>query len=226
MIFTNPYKLEEEYFCECYECKEHRKISIHTFRAMNRKKNPISKRCRKCFALSNKIEDYKLVCLICKNQFEVDSARMCLARKKDYKYYCINCNNNAISERGEKYRFKKGHVPKTKGINPNKKQDDLLRQKEWARNNKKSINIKRQLVKYSLDLKQYSSLLEEHNNSCGICGIHQKELKKCLCIDHCHITGKVRGFLCSKCNSGIGMFNDNIKNLQKAVIYLNKYINE
>ena len=53
--------------------------------------------------------------------------------------------------------------------------------------------------------------------SCMICGSEER-----LCIDHCHTTSKVRGILCSKCNTGLGMFRDNIEYLAEAIKYLTK----
>lgn len=41
-------------------------------------------------------------------------------------------------------------------------------------------------------------------------------------IDHCHITGKVRGILHRKCNDGIGKLNDDPVILQRAIEYLRK----
>lgn len=51
--------------------------------------------------------------------------------------------------------------------------------------------------------------------SCMICGSIER-----LCIDHDHATGEIRGILCSKCNSGLGMFRDSVCLLEKAASYL------
>jgi len=41
-----------------------------------------------------------------------------------------------------------------------------------------------------------------------------------LCIDHDHVTGQFRGWLCQNCNRGIGMLDDNRDGLLEAVDYL------
>ena len=53
--------------------------------------------------------------------------------------------------------------------------------------------------------------------TCYICG--ETEFKD-LFVDHCHTTGRVRGILCRKHNSALGVFEDNIAYLEKAIEYL------
>lgn len=52
----------------------------------------------------------------------------------------------------------------------------------------------------------------------GTCCICQAEHR--LVIDHDHATGKTRGMICGRCNSGLGHFKDNIDSLRQAVAYL------
>ena len=40
--------------------------------------------------------------------------------------------------------------------------------------------------------------------------------------DHCHKSGKFRGWLCHSCNIGLGMLKDNIDNLKRAITYIEK----
>lgn len=46
-------------------------------------------------------------------------------------------------------------------------------------------------------------MLDAQGGGCGICGTIVD-----LVVDHCHYTGEVRGILCRKCNSGIGLLSD------------------
>ncbi len=41
-------------------------------------------------------------------------------------------------------------------------------------------------------------------------------------LDHCHKTGKFRGWLCNRCNRGLGYFGDCIEGLQRAIEYLKR----
>ncbi len=70
--------------------------------------------------------------------------------------------------------------------------------------NKKRAN---KLVKrYSMTVEQYNHLLKEQNYKCAICGSstpNRKSIRHFI-VDHNHITGEIRGLLCSFCNSGLG----------------------
>ncbi|MEV8302632.1 endonuclease VII domain-containing protein [Streptomyces rochei] len=63
------------------------------------------------------------------------------------------------------------------------------------------------------------------DNRCQICGRTQLEAAPTgravrLALDHCHETGRLRGFLCSLCNSGLGHLGDSPERLQAAIKYL------
>ncbi len=55
---------------------------------------------------------------------------------------------------------------------------------------------------------------------CNICGVPEIELNKKLCMDHNHETGKFRGWLCSKCNKGLGLLGDSEELLIDALHYV------
>jgi len=76
---------------------------------------------------------------------------------------------------------------------------------------------------YNITIEQYENLFKQQNGKCAICKqipIGKTHNDGTLCVDHCHITGKVRGLLCQKCNRGIGHFNHNILLLESAIKYL------
>lgn len=70
--------------------------------------------------------------------------------------------------------------------------------------NRRNAALKRN---YGNDILEISDrLFEERGGRCPICGRHQSELKKSLCVDHNHKTNQVRGRLCDKCNKALGLF--------------------
>jgi len=59
-------------------------------------------------------------------------------------------------------------------------------------------------------------MLKQQGGVCAIC----KKKGRPLGVDHCHSTGKVRGILCGKCNSGLGFYDDDSDVMRAAAAYL------
>lgn len=57
-------------------------------------------------------------------------------------------------------------------------------------------------------------------DACEVCGAKGSDFKKGLVYDHCHKTGKFRGWLCSNCNTALGLTKDNPEILQRLIKYL------
>lgn len=78
--------------------------------------------------------------------------------------------------------------------------------------------------KFGITVEQYKLMLESQNNLCAICDQPERRMKEDqpqrLSIDHCHITGKVRGLLCNNCNILLGFAKDNKAQLKRAIEYL------
>ena len=53
-------------------------------------------------------------------------------------------------------------------------------------------------------------------SSCPICQKHTE----IWILDHCHTTDSFRGYICDRCNRGLGCFGDDFSTLQKALHYL------
>lgn len=74
---------------------------------------------------------------------------------------------------------------------------------------------------YGLTSEAYDAMVEAQNNQCLICRASGEEVRSSrLVVDHCHVTGAVRGLLCHKCNLLLGHADDMIERLEQAIIYL------
>ena len=69
---------------------------------------------------------------------------------------------------------------------------------------------------YGISLADYEVMFERQGGACAIC----KRTGLTLCVDHCHLTGEVRGLLCVQCNSALGFCRDDPALLRAAAEYL------
>jgi len=100
------------------------------------------------------------------------------------------------------------------------------RARRWVLNNPAKVKDSMLQRVHGINLQTYNELFKLQNGRCSICDKHQTELNRSLAVDHSHMTGKVRGLLCSKCNTGIGQFNESILVMTKAQEYLKKHDNK
>ena len=132
-------------------------------------------------------------------------------KKDGHDDHCKECRN----EVGKPYRraYSRHHY-----------EDYLRKQREYCRKNadKHTVyRLNRRVGTCVITLEMYQSLRKVHDGLCDIC--RRPPITKRLTLDHDHKTGKVRGFLCGACNTGLGTFRDNTDFLQSAVRYLEKY---
>lgn len=86
----------------------------------------------------------------------------------------------------------------------------------WARQRERTVRLQ-----FGLSPQQYAELLARPCDICGRTGKQERHGK--LCFDHNHITGQFRGMLCSRCNSAIGLLQDNPELIRKAAEYLGSH---
>jgi hypothetical protein len=109
-----------------------------------------------------------------------------------------------------------------------KHRDEIRKRNKECRLRNKSLIAKRarksRLMSYGITEQEYGILLLKQKGVCAICGNAETKtlhgVKNPLSVDHCHNTNQVRGLLCGKCNTAIGLLNDDIAMLSKAIAYL------
>ena len=81
-------------------------------------------------------------------------------------------------------------------------------------------------ARYGITLEEKEQMMLDQGNKCLICNIKFTDCFNCNTapsVDHCHITGNIRGILCNRCNRGLGCYNDSISLHASAARYLYKH---
>lgn len=121
------------------------------------------------------------------------------------------------------YKNKEHSVERSRRYYQNNKEKIKEYQKQYRINNKKYGRDSTEEYfwhKYGITLDDYEQILQEQEFACAICRRHISKLSKPLFVDHDHSTGIVRGLLCQKCNTGLGLLGDTAQSILKALTYL------
>jgi hypothetical protein len=115
-------------------------------------------------------------------------------QKENYLNWCSK-NQDYRDRYGKEYRTR----PETK-----------QRNRDRARENRLSA--------FGLTWSDEVRIIEEQGGGCAVCGGPPDRAS--FDIDHDHATGEFRGFLCGKCNKGLGLLGDAEDTVERALIYL------
>lgn len=94
----------------------------------------------------------------------------------------------------------------------------------FRRECKHCVKEKRLIDKFGVDYEWYKRKLNNQNSVCDICKtkLDSNTYDK-LAVDHCHSTGKLRGLLCTQCNTSLGLLKENTETINNMLKYLTKY---
>ncbi len=182
-------------------------------------------------------------CVKCGHRLRYKRGNRCVSCKKGqpYSWHLENPEKNRERSR-QWYRDNKGKAREANSGWQKKNADKLARKAKerykkdpdkvlainlaWRDKNRGKIqeynrknHRRRQLAPYGLTPEEYDTILLAQGNRCAICGCPPPE-ERCLAVDHCHKTGRVRGVLCVRCNGGLGMFGEDTARMKRAIVYI------
>jgi hypothetical protein len=75
---------------------------------------------------------------------------------------------------------------------------------------------------YGITLEEYNRMLKQQRGRCAVCSSKKTNhrTRTRFFVDHDHQTGKVRGLLCHKCNTGLGHFDHDLEKMAAAMAYI------
>lgn len=78
--------------------------------------------------------------------------------------------------------------------------------------------------KYGISEDQYKAMHDEQHGLCRSCGLPEtRRNTENLAVDHDHKTGKVRALLCQKCNTVLGLLDDDPEKIKSLLEYIQQY---
>jgi Recombination endonuclease VII len=97
------------------------------------------------------------------------------------------------------------------------------RVKAWRTKNRDRLNKQLREIhlrnKFGLTVEEYDAILDAQGGVCALCGCEPTPGIS-LHVDHDHSTGEIRGLLCVRCNSALGLFREDPDLLKRAARYV------
>lgn len=229
----------------CSKCKK-LKLEIE-FNKDKRTKDGLDYKCKQCvkdkslnYKLKNKIKNSNInfngtkICMTCNKELPKLEFNIKRTTKDGLQYNCKDCFEKEQIIRRKKLKNRNISALDLSGkkicCSCKKEYDKINFWKDLSVSDGLDYKCKYcaskdawilKLKKYNLTQELYNKLLNKQENKCPICKkTFSSNLKPV--IDHCHESGKVRGLLCSNCNTALGLLFEKEYNFLEAISYLNK----
>jgi hypothetical protein len=102
---------------------------------------------------------------------------------------------------------------------PDYRERNIASARRYRASHKEKLSDFERQRRYGLSAADYQAMLARQGGRCAACK-KKPGPKSRLEVDHCHLTGRVRGLLCTKCNTMLGMGDDDPDRLRAGIAYL------
>lgn len=177
----------------CYKCKKRKPIS--EFYYNKGRKNNLDDWCKSCHRVRYK-------------RYYKENREHILMKEKLQRQKFTPEEKNKLNAYNRKY-YAKNRIKKREYMN--------AYARKWRRKHPEKDKLARLKRDYNLTFLDIKKMKVQQDNKCLICDY---PLPNNFVIDHDHKTGKVRGLLCRRCNTSLGLFRDDPNILKRAINYL------
>jgi hypothetical protein len=160
-------------------------------------------------------------CVDCGNSFKPKSSRAFRCGSRKNKTGCSYKNRLDLSIKSQMINreYRNDYMYE---YNLQKRVELTQYRKEYYDSRKEHVKNQMLFRNYGITLDKYNEMLAAQNYVCAICEKTNKD-NRSLHVDHDHKTGSVRSLLCSKCNTSIGLMDEDKTLLSKAIKYLESH---
>lgn len=148
-------------------------------------------------------------CSKCQESFPLDRFHKEKSRADGYHAWCNTCANAYRRDKFANSAAWRARIKKS-------------RQRYYSLNAAHVIQRTRKseiLRKYGLAWDDYQKIMEMQAGKCALCGIEKPGGKGAWHIDHDHRSGRVRGFLCHRCNTQFGTYEHVLEEFGSARLW-------
>jgi hypothetical protein len=143
---------------------------------------------------------------------------------KEYKraYYLTHKDKISIQSKANYIAHRQERLAHVKTYRDAHREETLARHKAYYHAHREERSSSELILNYGISKADRDMLLFAQNGTCAICG-KDNWGKNSPHVDHDHVTGKIRGILCARCNVALGMIGDDPKVAQSIITYLENY---